>query len=110
MRAALAAALGSRAALVFANDLGAVAAVRAAPRESGIVLLVIDAAVAALDRAMLLAAVAPLAVELAPQTRIAALDLGEDVACDAVLAAADFLVSAHSTTGQVLEIRSGASG
>lgn len=105
MRAALAAALGARAALVFADDLGAVVALRAAPRESGIVLLVIESAVAALDRAMLRAAVAPLAVELAPLTRIAALDLGAEAAHDAVLAAADYLVTAHSTTGQVLEIR-----
>lgn len=105
MRGALAAALGPRAALVFADDMGAVAAVRAAPRDSGLVLLVIDDAMAAVDHAMLLAAVAPLAVELAPQTRLVALDLGASAAREAVLAAAEFLVTARSTTGQVLEIR-----
>ncbi|TPG54908.1 Rossmann fold domain-containing protein [Sphingomonas glacialis] len=105
MRAALAAALGGRAALVFGDDLAAVAAVRAAPRDSGMVLLVIDAAVTALDRAMLIAAVAPLAVELAPETRLAALDIGSDAKPAAVVAAADYLVGARSTTGQVIEIR-----
>lgn len=105
MRAALAALLGTRAALVFGDDLGAVAAIRGAPRDSGIVLLVIDGAVGALDRAMLRAAVAPLALELAPETRLAALDLSAAAERDAVLAAADYLVNARSTTGQVLEIR-----
>ena len=105
MRGALAAALGPRAALVFGDDRDAVAAVRTVPRESGMILLVIDASVAALDRAMLLAAITPLAVELAPHTRLAALDVAADANCDAVVAAADYLVSAHSTTGQVLEVR-----
>lgn len=105
MRDALAAALGTRAALVFGDDRDAVTAVRAAPRDSGMVLLVIDGAVAALDRAMLIAAVAPLAVELAPQTRLGALDVGPEADGDAVVAAAEYLVGAHSTTGQVLEIR-----
>ncbi|MGY2735248.1 Rossmann fold domain-containing protein [Sphingomonas sp. UYP23] len=105
MRAALAAALAGRAAVIFGDDLGAVAAVRSAPRDSGMVLLVIDGRVAALDRAMLRAAVAPLAVELAPATRLAALDVGANATRTAVAAAADYLVSARSTTGQVLEIR-----
>ncbi|WP_010185234.1 Rossmann fold domain-containing protein [Sphingomonas sp. PAMC 26605] len=105
MRDALATAVGTRAALVFAAGRDAVAAVRDAPRESGMVMLVIDAAAAALDRAMLRAAVGPLAVELAPQTRLGALDVGADTDRDAVVAAAEYLVGAHSTTGQVLEIR-----
>lgn len=105
MRAALAAAVAGKAALVFAEGVDAVAAVRTAPRESGMLLLVIDDAAAALDRAMLLAAVGPLAIELAPATRLAALDVGADANSDAVLAAADYLVTAQSTTGQVLEIR-----
>ena len=105
MKAALATAVGLKAALVFAEGVDAVAAVREAPRESGMVMLVIDAAVAALDRAMLRAAVGPLAMELAPRTRLAALDLGVDADPVAVLAAAGFLVTAQSTTGQTLEIR-----
>lgn len=105
MKDELAAAVGARAALVFADGVDTVAAVRAAPRESGMVVLVIDGTVAALDRAMLTAAVAPLAVELAPQTRLGALDVGPDADGDAVVAAAEYLAGAHSTTGQVLEIR-----
>ena len=104
MRAKLDAAVGGRAALVFAADAGAVAAVRAAPRGSGVVLLVIEAQVAAIDRAMLIAALGPLAIELAPATRLVALDLAADAAPADVAAAAEYLAGARSTTGQMLRI------
>lgn len=104
MRAALDAALDTRAALVFADDAEAVAAVRSAPRQSGVVMLVLPPEVAVLDRAMLLAAVGPLAEELAPLTRFVALDLAEGALQADVVAAADYLVTARSTTGQVLRI------
>lgn len=104
MRAALAATLGERAALVVAEDMSAVAAVRLASHDSGFVLLVIDAQVAAIDRAMLIAAVGPLAIELAPQTRLVALDLAAGAGVADIVAAADYLVAATSTTGQVLRI------
>lgn len=105
MREALAAALAGRAALVFADDAGAVAAaVRAARRGAAMVLVVIDAAVAPLDRAMAIAAVGPLAAEVAPATRIAALDLDRGGAPEDAITAALFLAAAGSTTGQVLRI------
>jgi hypothetical protein len=104
VKAAVATALGGKAALVFAEDVGAVAAVRAAPRDAGVVVLVIEAGVAALERAMLLAAIGPLAQELAPATRLVALDLGEGALEADVVAAADYLTRAASTTGQVLRI------
>jgi hypothetical protein len=108
LRAALATALGARAALVFADDAGAVAAVQAA-RDSGLVVLVIESAVVALDRAMLIAAIGPLAQQLAPATRLVALDLAEGARETDVVAAAEYLASAQSTTGQVLRI-TGAQG
>lgn len=103
MREALAAALGARAVIVVARGIDAVAEVRAA-RGSGFVLLVIAATVPKLDRAMLLASLGPLAEDLAPRTRLAALDLGATAATDAVVAAAEFLATASSTTGQILRI------
>ena len=99
MRAALA---GSGAALVYAADGDAVAALRAAAGD--VVLLVIEPSVPELDKAMLLAAIGPLAVERAPAVRIAALDVADGADLADVVAAAAFLVVAHSTTGQVLRI------
>lgn len=106
MRAALVAALGEQAALVFASDGDSVAAIRLANRDHGMILLVVEPDLAPLDRAMVLAAVGPLATELAPATRIAALDVGAGADSHDVTAAAQFLVSAHSTTGQVVRITS----
>lgn len=104
MRDALAAALGARATLVFAQDARAVAALQAAPPGGDLVLLVIESGVSALDRAMLVAAVGPLAQALAPVTRLAALDLADNAEPSDVVAAAEFLAAAGSTTGQVLRI------
>lgn len=99
MRDALA---GTGAALVYAADGDAVAAMRAAPGD--VVLLVIEPTVPNLDRVMALAALGPLAVERAPAVRIAALDVAESAELADVVAAAKFLQSAQSTTGQVLRI------
>lgn len=96
-------ALGGRAAVVHATGIESVAAVRAAPR-GGLVLLVIAGTVPKLDRAMLLAALGPLAEELAPTTRLAALEVGEGADPAAVVAAGVFLAGATSTTGQVLRV------
>ena len=69
-----------------------------------IILLLIDSGVAELDRAMLVAAIGPLAIERAPAVRIGAIDIMEAAAPDHVEAAARFLTTARSTTGQVLMV------
>lgn len=102
MREALAGSAGAMP--VFAADGDAVAALRVASAASAMVLLVIESTVSNLDKAMLLAAVGALAIELAPAGRIAALDLGEGADSGDVVAAAAFLVAARSTTGQILRI------
>ncbi len=70
------------------------------------VLLLIEGDVAALPRAMLCAAIGPLAIAHAPGHRINALDVAPGADQQAVLAAAMFLVSARSTTGQVIRVGS----
>ncbi|MDB5707672.1 MAG: hypothetical protein JWN66_4788 [Sphingomonas bacterium] len=71
---------------------------------AAIMLLLIDPLVPAVDRAMLLAAIGPLATELAPGTRIAAIDIASGAASADIAAAAHFLAKAQSTTGQVLRV------
>lgn len=78
-------------------------ATRADERDS--VLLLIAGDVPILDRAMLHAAIGPLAGELAPEKRINAIDIASDAALENVIAAARYLSGAESTTGQLLEIR-----
>jgi hypothetical protein len=75
-------------------------------RRSGaeIAVLLIDSAIPALDRAMLHAAIGPLAIERAPHTRIGAVEIGGGAAQADVVAAARYLASARSTTGQILTV------
>ena len=72
--------------------------------EGEIVLLLIDSSVSPLDRAMLIAAIGPLAVELAPRVRIGAIDVAAGAAPEDAAVAARFLAGARSTTGQVLTV------
>ena len=91
--------------LVSAGDGGAGAVVqRIRDSRADFVLLLIDSAVPALDRAMLIGAIGPLATELAPRTRIGAIDIGAGADRGDVAAAARFLVAAMSTTGQILTV------
>lgn len=108
MIAAVTAALGTDATLVVAEAdctpgtvIDRVRAARAG--DAVVVLLMLMPAVAAIERAMLLAAVGPLAHELAPR-RIGAIDVAESASADRVVAAACFLAGARSTTGQVLRV------
>lgn len=96
----------ARATVIVADAGTAVAAIVAALRGSDVefVVLIVDAPVAALDRAQLLAAIEPLAVELAPRTRIGAIDVAPGALLADVAAAAAFLAGAGATTGQVLKI------
>lgn len=108
--ARVAAALGDAAALVIADagctTCAVIAELRAARvDERDSVLLLIATDVPALDRAMLRAAIGPLAIDMAPTTRLNALDIANSAADDVVVAAARFLTGAASTTGQLLEIR-----
>jgi hypothetical protein len=79
-----------------------VARLRATSAE--MVLLLIDSAIPAIERAMLIAAIGPLAIERAPRGRIGAIDVAPGAATEDVAAAARFLSAARSTTGQVLTI------
>ena len=72
--------------------------------ENRFVLLIIEQSVGSLDRAMLLAAIGPLAVELAPGTRLSAIDILVGTNDADVAAAGRFLAAATSTTGQTLTI------
>lgn len=69
-----------------------------------VTVLVVPPASAAPERAMLLAAIAPLAIEFAPARRLSAVDAAETAVAADVVAAAIFLASAKSTTGQVLRV------
>lgn len=79
-----------------------VARIRAAPAE--LVLLLVTAETSPVDRAMLHAAIGPLAVERAP-ARVCALDIASSASETDVVAAASFLARAASTTGQLLSVR-----
>ena len=104
MKDALSAALAGRAAVIFAHDAADLASLRTAATDHAMVLLVLAPTVPKLDRAMLLATIGPLAVELAPGVRIGAIELEAGANIEDVVAAAVFLATAESTTGQVLQV------
>lgn len=81
---------------------GTLAVIRGATAD--LVLLTIGPDMPALERAMLIAALGPLAIELAPARRLCALDIASSADLADVAAAAAFLARADSTTGQVLAI------
>jgi hypothetical protein len=101
MLAAVAAALDGQATVMAARAPVAdtVTAIEAA--EGEVVLVLVGADLPAVERAMLLAAIGPLAVARAPG-RVCALDVGAHADLADVVAAARFLAGAGSTTGQVL--------
>jgi hypothetical protein len=76
--------------------------------EAGTALMLIDSSVPTLDRAMLSAAIGPLAIELAPRARIGAIDIANGAGMADVVAAAEYLASARSTTGQILTVTASA--
>ena len=79
------------------------ALVRGAAGESLVVM--ISATLDALAMAQARAAIGPLAVELAPATRVNAVVLAEGADPADVDAAVAFLEQARSTTGQLIEMR-----
>ncbi|HVF94340.1 MAG TPA: hypothetical protein VM900_08495 [Sphingomonas sp.] len=88
--------------LVLTQDDDIVATVRAATGES--IVVVLDPQWPAITLALARAAIVPLAIERAPSTRINAVLATPAASRAAVEAAIDFLESATSTTGQLLEI------
>jgi len=103
---AVAAALAGQACVVVADATvalpDALASLRSAsPCDTVIVLILPD--LATIDRAMLLAALGPLAIETAPR-RIAAIDVADGALREHVLATARYLASACSITGQCLRV------
>ena len=84
------------------SETDLVAAVRGTDGES--IVLVIQPGREPLAQAQTLAAIAPLAIERAPATRVNAVVVLPSAAAADVDAAAAFLDSARSTTGQVIEV------
>ena len=72
--------------------------------EAETALLLIDSSVSTIERAMLSAAIGPLAIERAPLARIGAMDIANGAALADVVAAANYMASARSTTGQILTV------
>jgi len=73
-------------------------------------VLIVPAALPALDRAMLLASITPLALEFAPDRRVCAIDVAQGADPAAVAEAALFLAAARCTAGQLLRIEPEARG
>lgn len=61
--------------------------------------------IAALERHLILAAIAPLAIECAPATRLCAIDVEEGADPADVAALRDWLAGAECTTGQVVAVK-----
>ena len=84
-----------------------VAAVRecaAADTATGAIVVEVAAGIVALERHLILAAIAPLAIELAPGTRLCAIDVGAGAEAEDVAAVRDWLSEAECTTGQVVTV------
>ena len=74
-------------------------------KSTKIIVLLIDSRTSTIDRAMLISAVGPLAIELAPDTRIGAVEATPGATPEDVAEVAHFLTTARSTTGQILTVR-----
>lgn len=75
-----------------------------AASDNDAIVVAVESDVAKLERHLILAAIAPLAIGLAPSRRLCAIDMdaGADPAALAALAA--FLHHAEATTGQVVKL------
>lgn len=98
--------LGLRVIALAAGDtVGALlAAVRAGGEGADAIIVDVAPDIAALERHLILAAIAPLAIELAPGIRLCAIDIGEGAAPEDVAAVRDWLAGADCTTGQVVAV------
>ena len=92
-------------ALAAGDTVGSlVAAVRAARECADAIIVDVAPDIAALERHLILAAITPLAIELAPGTRLCAIDVGEGAGPEDVAAVRDWLAGADCTTGQVVAV------
>ncbi|OYY90162.1 MAG: hypothetical protein B7Y45_08755 [Sphingomonas sp. 28-66-16] len=71
---------------------------------AGAIVVVIGAASSPFDRHLMLAAIEPLAIELAPAARLCAISVDAGAADGAVVDAVRFLAEASCTTGQILAV------
>ncbi|WP_066649220.1 MULTISPECIES: Rossmann fold domain-containing protein [Sphingomonas] len=83
-----------------------VGALVAAVQESAAEVIIVEVApdIAALERHLILAAITPLAIELAPGTRLCAIDVGPGAEAEDVAAVRGWLSGADCTTGQVVAV------
>ena len=83
-----------------------VGALVAAVQESAAEAIVVEVApdIGPLERHLILAAIVPLAIELAPGTRLCAIDVGAGAEAEDVAAVRDWLAGAACTTGQVVAV------
>lgn len=92
-------------ALAAGDTVGSlVAAVRAVGEGPDAIIVDVAPEIAALERHLILAAITPLAIELAPGTRLCAIDVGEGADPADVAAVRDWLTRANCTTGQVVQV------
>ena len=108
MTQSVVAALAGQVRIVPATDATALAELRhtvsdSQGRDEHVVVLIAET-VPKLDRVILIAAIAAIAMEAAPGLRVCALDLAAGAHEDDIIAAARFLATARSSTGQVLRI------
>ncbi len=89
-------------AVIEPRDLATLAAAVRAATEDVVVLLAAD--LDALTMATMRAAITPLAIEKAPEIRVNAVVPGVDHDVRDVAEAIDFLMTAASTTGQILDL------
>ncbi|MEO5866442.1 MAG: Rossmann fold domain-containing protein [Sphingomonas sp.] len=94
---------------IVADERSIAAAIVASIRSAAIaapesVVVLVEAGMPQPDRAMLIAAIAPLAIELAPITRLALIDIQIGAAPQNVAAVEEFLHAARSTTGQIVVV------
>lgn len=76
----------------------------AARRGAYAVVVIVDDQVSTLARALMLAAIAPLALEMAPDTRIAAIQAMANAPLADIVATALFLARAEAVTGQTISV------
>lgn len=69
-----------------------------------VIVIEVASDIAAFDRHLILAAIAPLTIELAPARRLCAIDVGEGADPAALTALSEFLLRAEATTGQLVKL------
>ncbi len=93
--------------LVASGDVATLIEGTRASTAQAIVIVVEMAAMKAIDAHLLIAAIEPLAIELAPQQRLCAVQVQPEVEMEDVLGTIAYLIGAKSVTGQVIRIDHG---